>query len=66
MGRYEESLRGIRIDWNYLIEGLVFEALQRAVLTDIKPQVFHRLLRESEEGDKQLSTQEGWRFSEGV
>ncbi len=46
VGRYEENLRGVKIDWNYLIEGLVFEALQRAVLTDIKPQVFHRLLRE--------------------
>ncbi len=46
IGRFEEELKGARIDWSFLIEGLIFEALQRAILTDIKPQVFHRLLRE--------------------
>ena len=38
------------IDWGYLIEGLIFEALQRSVLTDIKPPIFHRLIKEA--GDR--------------
>ncbi len=46
VGRFEEGLRGVQLDWSYLIEGLLFEAIQRAILTDIKPQVFHRLLKE--------------------
>jgi len=46
VGRFEEHLRGVSLDWDYLIRGLIFEALQRSVLTDIKPQIFHRLLRE--------------------
>ncbi len=35
------------INWQRLIEGLIFESLQRAILTDIKPSVFHRLLKEA-------------------
>ena len=46
IGRFEESFRDRKVDWLYLIEGLIFEALQRAVLTDIKPQVFHRITKE--------------------
>jgi putative hydrolase of HD superfamily len=49
IGRFEEELKGVEIDWSYLIEGLIFEAVQRAILTDIKPQVFHRLLKERSE-----------------
>jgi len=49
VGRFEENLRNRDIDWSYLIKGLIFEALQRSVLTDIKPQILHRLLREREE-----------------
>ena len=46
VGKFEEHLRNQDIDWIYLIKGLIFEALQRSVLTDIKPQILHRLLRE--------------------
>ena len=46
VGRFEEELKGTELDWSYLLEGLIFEAIQRAILTDIKPQVFHRLLKE--------------------
>ncbi|RLJ71565.1 putative hydrolase of HD superfamily [Hydrogenivirga caldilitoris] len=46
IGRFEEGLRDKELNWSYLIEGLIFEAIQRAILTDIKPQVFHRLLKE--------------------
>ncbi len=35
------------VKWRDLIEGLIFEALQRSVLTDIKPPIFHRLVREA-------------------
>ncbi len=45
IGHFEEQ-RGIKIDWNYLIEGIIFEALYRSVLTDIKPQVYHRIMSE--------------------
>jgi putative hydrolase of HD superfamily len=43
--RIEETERKKRIDWKYLIEGLIFEALQRSVLTDLKPPVFHKLIQ---------------------
>ena len=49
VGKFEEHLRSQNIDWSYLIKGLIFEALQRSVLTDIKPQILHRLLREKGE-----------------
>lgn len=42
-------VEGSEVDWKYLIEGLIFEALQRSVLTDIKPPIFHRLLKEAGE-----------------
>jgi putative hydrolase of HD superfamily len=43
--RIEEAERGKKIDWKYLIEGLIFEAFQRSVLTDLKPPVFHKLIQ---------------------
>jgi putative hydrolase of HD superfamily len=44
LARSEESDRGARIDWEGLIEGGIFELLQRVVLTDIKPPVFHKMM----------------------
>jgi len=41
--KIEETERGKRIDWQGLIEGLIFEALQRAVFTDLKPRLFYKL-----------------------
>ncbi len=35
-----------QINWLNLIEGFIFEFLQRIVLTDIKPPVFHKILAE--------------------
>ena len=46
LARYEEHLRGAKIDWERLILQFCFEFFERIVLTDIKPPVFHRL-RES-------------------
>jgi putative hydrolase of HD superfamily len=44
LARSEESDRGAEIDWERLIEGGLFELLQRVVLTDIKPPVFHKMM----------------------
>ncbi|NPB04781.1 MAG: HD domain-containing protein [Aquificae bacterium] len=43
--KIEEVERGKRVDWRGLIEGLVFEALERALLTDLKPRVFHKVVK---------------------
>lgn len=44
LAKTEESDRGAAIDWQCLIEGGIFEFLQRSILTDLKPDVFHRLM----------------------
>ena len=43
IARCEED-QGRPLDWVRLIEGGLFEFLQRMVLTDIKPPVFHRMM----------------------
>ena len=40
LGKFEEE-QGF--DWLEIIEGGIFEFLQRIVLTDLKPQVFNRI-----------------------
>ncbi len=50
LGKLEEQERQVSIDWRKLIEGGVFEFLQRVILTDIKPPVFHKIM--SEKGDQ--------------
>jgi len=47
VARFEETDRGVRVDWRKLIEGGIFELLHRVVLTDIKPPIFHQLMKES-------------------
>lgn len=37
---------GKPVDWMALIEGGIFEFLHRVVLTDIKPRVFHQMMKE--------------------
>ncbi len=44
-----EEQENRHIDWLYLIKGIIFEALYRSVLTDIKPQVYHRIMGEKKE-----------------
>jgi putative hydrolase of HD superfamily len=44
LAKTEEDDRGTVIDWQRLIEGGIFEFLQRSILTDLKPDVFHRLM----------------------
>jgi putative hydrolase of HD superfamily len=47
LGKLEE--KHIKMDWVALIEGGIFELLQRVILTDIKPPIFHQLMRENGE-----------------
>lgn len=48
IAKFEESDRGIDINWQNLIEGGIFEFLHRTILTDIKPPVFHKMMEEKE------------------
>lgn len=48
LARCEEDRRSTNpIKWKLLIEGAMFELLQRIILTDIKPPVFHRMMSEN-------------------
>jgi putative hydrolase of HD superfamily len=49
LAKIEEKENDKKIDWPGLIDGIIFEALQRAVLTDIKPRLFHKLMRTKKE-----------------
>ncbi len=44
LAKSEENDRNQSIDWQKLIEGGIFEYLQRSILTDLKPDVFHKLM----------------------
>ncbi len=46
LGRFEETERKIPVNWIQLIEGGIFEFFHRVILTDIKPPVFHQMMRE--------------------
>ncbi|MDI6780836.1 MAG: HD domain-containing protein [bacterium] len=50
LGRFEETVKNIPINWRLLIEGGIFEFLQRIIITDIKPPVFHKII--AEKGDE--------------
>lgn len=45
LARHEEDDHDATLNWRVLIEGGIFEFLHRNVLTDIKPPVFHELMR---------------------
>ena len=45
LAKFEES-SGKIIDWRRIIEHTMFSFIQRAVLTDLKPQVFHKIASE--------------------
>lgn len=49
LAKYEEEDRGVKIDWIKLINGCIFEFLHRIVLTDIKPPIYHQLMKKSGE-----------------
>ena len=45
LGKFEEKA-GNKVDWPKLIEHQMFSFIQRSVLTDLKPQVFHKILQD--------------------
>ena len=47
LGRYEEDAGNV-MDWSRIIEHTLFSFLQRVALTDLKPQIFHRIVAEKE------------------
>ena len=42
------DFKALPVDWNYLVEGGIFEFLHRLILTDIKPPVFHKMIEDRE------------------
>ena len=46
LGKFEGDNN--EVDWIEIIEGGLFEFLQRLVVTDIKPQIFHKIKQEKE------------------
>ena len=46
LARHEEDDHNVQLDWRRMIEGGIFEFMQRNVMTDIKPTVFHEMMRE--------------------
>ena len=51
LAKLEED-RGEIIDWKTLIEGGIFEFLQRVILTDIKAPVFHKMREDKDVRNK--------------
>ena len=47
LGKYEENISDL--DWIDIIEGGIFEYLQRTEITDIKPPIFHRIKKNKEQ-----------------
>ena len=43
LGKYEETENGTKLDWQSIIEHGIFSFLKRTVLTDLKPQLLHRM-----------------------
>jgi len=48
LGKYEEDDKNKNLDWIQIIEAGIFEFLQRIVLTDLKPPLFHRIKEDKE------------------
>ena len=45
LAKYEEQDHGAQLNWRALIEGGIFEFMHRIILTDIKPPIYHELMR---------------------
>ena len=48
LAKFEESENKVKIDWKKLIEHAMFSFIRRTILTDLKPQLFHRVVVEKE------------------
>ena len=49
LGKREEDLNNKNFDWIEVIEAGLFEFLQRIILTDLKPTLFHRIKENAEQ-----------------
>jgi len=58
LGKFEEKSEGF--SWIEIIEGGIFELLQRVIITDIKPQVFYKI-KEDKDKYRQLND---WIYSQ--
>ncbi|MCK4809679.1 MAG: HD domain-containing protein [Candidatus Omnitrophica bacterium] len=54
LGKCEQETGNKDLDWIEIIEGGIFELLQRIVLTDLKPPLFHKI-KEDKEKYRQLN-----------
>ncbi|MFA6803141.1 MAG: YfbR-like 5'-deoxynucleotidase [Candidatus Methanomethylophilaceae archaeon] len=46
LGKYEEQEHRISLDWDHIIEFSMFSFIERLILTDLKPELFHQLKKE--------------------
>jgi len=46
LAKFEESEKKEKIDWRSLIERSMFSFIRRLIITDLKPQLFHRVIKE--------------------
>ena len=46
LGKSYETEYGAKLDWRMMIEHSVFSFIERSVMTDIKPPLFHRIKAE--------------------
>lgn len=47
LAKFDEDEKG-KVDWKRLIEHAMFSFIRRTILTDLKPQLFHRMIKEKE------------------
>jgi len=47
LAKFEDE-RNEKVDWKELIEHAMFSFIRRTILTDLKPQLFHRIVKEKE------------------
>lgn len=48
LAKFEQENRSENLDWIQIIEGGIFGLLQRIVVTDLKPQLFHKIERDTD------------------
>ncbi|HIH36795.1 MAG TPA: HD domain-containing protein, partial [Methanocellales archaeon] len=52
LGKFEDENNSEDFDWIGIIEGGIFEFLQRLIVTDLKPQIFHKIKEDPEKYKK--------------
>lgn len=54
LGKFEDAKNSKSFNWTEIIEGGIFEFLQRLIVTDLKPQLFHKI-KEDRDKYRQLN-----------